>query len=62
MTANRFVLVGGGVRSGKSAFALERARSLGARRVFLATAQRSRCTFRKRSPSFTTRTSWCSTA
>jgi adenosylcobinamide kinase/adenosylcobinamide-phosphate guanylyltransferase len=39
MTANRFVLVGGGVRSGKSAFALERARSLGARRVFLATAQ-----------------------
>jgi adenosylcobinamide kinase/adenosylcobinamide-phosphate guanylyltransferase len=39
MTANRFILVGGGVRSGKSAFALERARTLGARRVFLATAQ-----------------------
>lgn len=31
------VLVGGGVRTGKSAFALERARRLGKRRVFLAT-------------------------
>jgi adenosylcobinamide kinase/adenosylcobinamide-phosphate guanylyltransferase len=35
----RVVLVGGGVRSGKSAFALARARQLGARRVFVATAE-----------------------
>lgn len=35
----RLILVGGGVRCGKSAFALERARVLGERRVFLATAQ-----------------------
>lgn len=33
------ILVGGGVRSGKSTFALARARSLGTRRVFIATAQ-----------------------
>lgn len=33
------VLVGGGVRSGKSAFALRRARALGDRRVFVATAE-----------------------
>ena len=33
------ILVGGGVRSGKSAFALARARVLGTRRVFVATAQ-----------------------
>jgi len=33
------VLIGGGARSGKSSFALDRARALGARRVFLATAQ-----------------------
>lgn len=33
------VLVGGGVRCGKSAFALRRAAELGARRLFLATAQ-----------------------
>jgi adenosylcobinamide kinase/adenosylcobinamide-phosphate guanylyltransferase len=39
VTANRLVLIGGGVRSGKSAFALERARTLGAKRVFIATAQ-----------------------
>lgn len=32
-------LVGGGVRCGKSAFALRRASSLGSRRVFIATAQ-----------------------
>jgi adenosylcobinamide kinase/adenosylcobinamide-phosphate guanylyltransferase len=32
-------LVGGGVRSGKSAFALARARRLGPRRTFVATAQ-----------------------
>lgn len=35
----QLVLVGGGVRSGKSAFALARARQLGARRAFVATAQ-----------------------
>jgi adenosylcobinamide kinase / adenosylcobinamide-phosphate guanylyltransferase len=35
----RVILVGGGVRSGKSAFALARARELGARRCFVATAQ-----------------------
>ena len=33
------VLVGGGARSGKSAFALRRAEALGARRVFVATGQ-----------------------
>jgi adenosylcobinamide kinase/adenosylcobinamide-phosphate guanylyltransferase len=33
------VLVGGGVRSGKSAFALSRAHALGRRRAFVATAQ-----------------------
>ena len=36
---SRIVLVGGGVRSGKSAFALARARSIGARRALVATAQ-----------------------
>lgn len=36
---NQLVLVGGGVRSGKSTFALARARSLGVRRAFIATAQ-----------------------
>lgn len=35
----RIVLVGGGVRSGKSAFALWRAGQLGARRAFVATAE-----------------------
>lgn len=39
MTDRRIVLVGGGVRSGKSAFALARARALGARRAFVATAR-----------------------
>lgn len=38
-TSPSLILVGGGVRSGKSTFALARARSLGARRVFIATAQ-----------------------
>lgn len=38
MTRKR-VLVGGGVRSGKSDFALHRAAELGARRAFVATAQ-----------------------
>ena len=37
--AGRVVLVGGGVRTGKSRFALERARALGRRRLFVATAQ-----------------------
>jgi adenosylcobinamide kinase/adenosylcobinamide-phosphate guanylyltransferase len=36
---NQLILVGGGVRSGKSSFALARARSLGSRRAFVATAQ-----------------------
>jgi adenosylcobinamide kinase/adenosylcobinamide-phosphate guanylyltransferase len=35
----RLVLIGGGVRSGKSAFALAYARRLGPRRLFLATAE-----------------------
>lgn len=39
MTTFRLALVGGGARSGKSAFALALARTLGPRRVFLATAQ-----------------------
>jgi adenosylcobinamide kinase/adenosylcobinamide-phosphate guanylyltransferase len=36
----RIVLIGGGARSGKSSFALVRARELGARRLFVATARR----------------------
>jgi adenosylcobinamide kinase/adenosylcobinamide-phosphate guanylyltransferase len=39
MAAKRLILVGGGVRSGKSAFALNLARNLGGRRLFLATAE-----------------------
>lgn len=39
MSAGSVVLIGGGARSGKSRFALARARSLGERRVFVATAQ-----------------------
>jgi len=39
MAAVKCVLIGGGVRAGKSAFALTRARQLGARRVFVATAR-----------------------
>ncbi len=35
----RLILIGGGARSGKSDFALKLARSLGQRRLFLATAQ-----------------------
>lgn len=38
-TDHRIVLVGGGARSGKSAFALSYARRLGARRTFVATAE-----------------------
>jgi adenosylcobinamide kinase / adenosylcobinamide-phosphate guanylyltransferase len=37
--AKRTILIGGGVRSGKSAFALVRAQELGARRAFIATAE-----------------------
>ncbi|HEY0708677.1 MAG TPA: bifunctional adenosylcobinamide kinase/adenosylcobinamide-phosphate guanylyltransferase [Polyangia bacterium] len=37
--ASRLILIGGGARSGKSAFALSYARALGAQRVFVATAQ-----------------------
>ena len=40
MTGKRIVLVGGGARSGKSTFALVRARELGARRLFVATSRR----------------------
>lgn len=40
MKDRRIVLVGGGARSGKSTFALARARELGARRLFVATARR----------------------
>lgn len=39
MSPSQLILVGGGARSGKSAFALALARRLGTRRVFLATAQ-----------------------
>lgn len=39
MSRGRSVLIGGGARSGKSTFALARARALGERRVFLATAE-----------------------
>jgi adenosylcobinamide kinase/adenosylcobinamide-phosphate guanylyltransferase len=39
LTGRRLILVGGGARSGKSAFALALARRLGARRAFLATAR-----------------------
>ena len=40
MTDRHIVLVGGGARSGKSTFALLRARELGPRRLFVATARR----------------------
>ncbi len=39
MSAGSVVLIGGGARSGKSRFALARARALGERRVFVATGQ-----------------------
>jgi adenosylcobinamide kinase / adenosylcobinamide-phosphate guanylyltransferase len=39
MTSGQIILVGGGARSGKSDFALAVARRLGARRLFVATAQ-----------------------
>lgn len=41
MDSNRIALIGGGVRSGKSAFAVELAKKLGHRRVFVATATAS---------------------
>ena len=41
MEANRIVLIGGGVRSGKSSFAVELAQGLGERRAFVATARPS---------------------
>jgi adenosylcobinamide kinase/adenosylcobinamide-phosphate guanylyltransferase len=58
----RIVLVGGGVRSGKSDFALRRAARLGEKRVFIATAQawdgemteRIGAHQRERDPSFVT--------
>ena len=37
----RLILIGGGARSGKSRFALAHAEALGARRLFVATAERS---------------------
>lgn len=39
MIRKRIIFIGGGTRSGKSAFALSLARRLGPRRLFLATAQ-----------------------
>jgi adenosylcobinamide kinase/adenosylcobinamide-phosphate guanylyltransferase len=41
MNEAKIILIGGGVRSGKSAFAVERGLSLGERRAFIATATRS---------------------
>src|SRR4051794_8246224 len=41
MHAHRIVLIGGGVRSGKSSFAIELAHRLGSRRAFVATARAS---------------------
>lgn len=39
MGRGKLILIGGGVRSGKSAYALHRARELGERRAYLATAE-----------------------
>lgn len=39
MRERRLILVGGGARSGKSRFALQLARTLGERRIFIATAE-----------------------
>jgi adenosylcobinamide kinase / adenosylcobinamide-phosphate guanylyltransferase len=44
----RLVMIGGGVRSGKSGFALAYARRLGPRRLFLATAQAADAEMRAR--------------
>jgi adenosylcobinamide kinase/adenosylcobinamide-phosphate guanylyltransferase len=45
---NRILLVGGGVRSGKSRWALDTARRLGERRLFVATARPSDAEMRER--------------
>jgi adenosylcobinamide kinase/adenosylcobinamide-phosphate guanylyltransferase len=63
MTGKQVILIGGGSRSGKSAFALALARRLGRRRLFLATAepgdeemrQRIECHRRTRGDDFDTR-------
>lgn len=47
-SAPRLVLIGGGARSGKSRFALAHARALGARPLFVATAERSDDEMRER--------------
>jgi adenosylcobinamide kinase / adenosylcobinamide-phosphate guanylyltransferase len=39
MSDSKLVLIGGGARSGKSAYAVQRALSLGPRRIFVATAE-----------------------
>ncbi|MGA7123585.1 MAG: bifunctional adenosylcobinamide kinase/adenosylcobinamide-phosphate guanylyltransferase [Polyangiaceae bacterium] len=41
MESNRIVLIGGGVRSGKSSFAVDLGQRLGQKRAFIATATRS---------------------
>jgi adenosylcobinamide kinase/adenosylcobinamide-phosphate guanylyltransferase len=41
VSAPRLIVIGGGARSGKSRFALTTGESLGARRLFIATAERS---------------------
>ena len=42
------ILIGGGVRSGKSTFAIELARELGKRRAFIATAEAKDAEMRER--------------
>ena len=46
--SGKIILIGGGARSGKSRFALEYARNLGDRRVFVATAQAMDAEMRER--------------
>lgn len=48
MSRGKVILIGGGVRSGKSDFALATARRLGNRRLFLATAQAGDSEMRER--------------
>ena len=48
MRDRKVILIGGGARSGKSAFALTTARRLGNRRLFLATAQAGDAEMRER--------------
>jgi adenosylcobinamide kinase/adenosylcobinamide-phosphate guanylyltransferase len=45
---HKLILVGGGARSGKSSFALAYARGLGARRIFVATAEAGDAEMRER--------------